>query len=239
MKANILLLTSLSTAAAAIVAIAACSGDDTTTTPPPNDASTDHPIGMMGGDAAVDADASAIDAPSGIDADAGRDTAVPIDASEGGVAIDASDGGPVGDADAQAPLSFSADIWPAIIAQRCIACHGMVDGGPGIGITIGNLDMGDAAAGFVNLVGDGGGVLAQGMAAGAGGVTCAAAAADAGLKRVLPNDALHSLIWDKVASKEDGGPAVICGNPMPAVGAPLDPAQVAAIQAWINEGAHP
>jgi hypothetical protein len=237
MKANILLLTSLSTAAAAIVAIAGCSGDDTSTPTPPNDASTDHTIVA---DAAGDGDAATVtDATNGTDADAARDAGIGNDASDGGIVIDASDGGGGGDADARGPLSFSADIWPPIIGPHCTLCHAVVDGGPGVGISIGNLDMGDAAAGFAALVGDGGGVLAQGMNMGAAGVTCAALAADGGLKRVVPNDGLHSLLWNKVASKEDGGPPVICGNPMPASGVPLDPAQVAEIQAWINEGARP
>lgn len=68
------------------------------------------------------------------------------------------------------------------MSVHCTGCHAfLADGGPGVGIAFGNLDMGDAAVAFLSLVGDGGGVLAQGMGAGAAGVTCATLAADAGL----------------------------------------------------------
>jgi hypothetical protein len=175
-------------------------------------------------------------------AEAGLDSTTTVpDAGTSETSVDAG----AGEAEAAAaPLSFATDIFP-IVAAHCIACHGVgttADGGTGGGVNLGHLDMGDAAAAYGNLLGDGGGVLAEGTLAGLfdGGVTCADVAADSGLKRVVPNDVPHSLFCNKVASKEDGGPAVACGNPMPlGTTTPLDPALVTTIKAWINSGANP
>jgi hypothetical protein len=141
------------------------------------------------------------------------------------------------------PLSFTTDIWGPIVSMHCVGCHGVSDAGPGPGISVGHLDMGDAAAAYINLLGGDGGVTPQGGGeGGAAMISCVSfATTDAGLpvRRVVPNDVLHSLFCNKVASKLDGGPAVYCGNPMPALGPALVPGDIATIQAWINQGAKP
>jgi hypothetical protein len=49
------------------------------------------------------------------------------------------------------------------------------------------------------------------------------------------------LLANKVAAKEDGGPTVYCGNPMPnpPTAAALDPALVQTVMTWISQGAKP
>jgi hypothetical protein len=128
------------------------------------------------------------------------------------------------------------------VLSHCVGCHGIGDAGPGPGITGGKLDMGDAAAAWMNLVGaDGGGVIAQG-----GG--CAALGTDAGLKRVFPGDFTKSLLCNKLASNDgdggsltlsDGGPEVLCGSPMPLHLPAVSPAAVTEIKQWIEAGAKP
>jgi hypothetical protein len=140
------------------------------------------------------------------------------------------------------PLSFGANVYAQVI-QQCTGCHGvLMDGGPGLGIQGGHLDMGDAAAAFENLVGaDGGGVIAQGGPCGPLGI-------DAGLKRVAPGDPDHSLLWNKLASNDggggslllsDGGPMVFCGNPMPLHLMALPTAEITTVHDWIEGGAKP
>jgi hypothetical protein len=53
-----------------------------------------------------------------------------------------------------------------------------------------------------------------------------------GMTLVVPGDPGQSLLYLKVST--DTPP---CGKRMPAVGAPLDPAQVDLIRAWIEGGA--
>ncbi|HEY4013353.1 MAG TPA: hypothetical protein VGM06_08445 [Polyangiaceae bacterium] len=176
------------------------------------------------------------------------DTSTAPDTGSPDTGTPASDGGGDG-----GPLSFSKDVYP-IIQTHCAGCHGVgnipppADAGPdaantnGNGFTFGRLDMGDASVAWADLVGDGG-VLAQGLVPvpADGGVTCASLGADAGLLRVAGDDAGGSLLANKVAAKEDGGPVVFCGNPMP--NPPAAPAlaetDVQTIMTWINQGAKP
>jgi hypothetical protein len=220
--------------AALLLATTACSGDDNAAAS--NDASPDTtaPGPDAGLEAGVDVTTGA-DVATNIDANGGRDATGTTEAG-----LDAGDGG--GDASVvdAGPLHFAANVWNPIVSVHCTSCHAVLsDGGPGMGIVLGSLDMGDAAVAFANLVGDGGGVPAQGTAGGSSGVTCGSLGADAGLKRVVPNDGIHSLIYNKVASRLDGGPAVICGSGMPLVGNPLSPGDVTTIRTWIDQGALP
>jgi hypothetical protein len=205
-------------AAAALATTACGSGDDST--PAPVDGGADSTTAT----------------------DAAAEAAVGTDAGEASVVGDTG----LGDVEASAPLSFAVDIYPPIVAVNCVPCHSQfvgTDGGPsgGTGFSFGFLDMGDASTAYASLVGDAGGVPPQGIGPlPDGGGTCATLA-DAGIKRVLPDDVADSLFCNKVASKEDGGPAVLCGNPMPRpvdAGA-LDPTSIALIKAWINGGAQP
>src|SRR5277367_3563300 len=66
-----------------------------------------------------------------------------------------------------AAVAFGANVYASIIAVKCLGCHGpTADGGPGTGIQFGHLDMSTQAAAYANLVGDGGGVPADGVACG-------------------------------------------------------------------------
>jgi hypothetical protein len=196
---------------------------------------------------ACGSDDTASPADSGTDAttttDSSTEAAVGSEAGEASVIGDAG----LGDVEAAAPLSFAVDIYTPIVAVNCVPCHSQfvgTDGGPsgGTGFSVGLLDMGDASTAYASLVGDAGGTPPAGNVAvpADGGVTCASLA-DAGYKRVLPDDVAHSLFCNKVASKEDGGPPVLCGNPMPrpAAAPALDPASITVIKAWINGGANP
>jgi hypothetical protein len=153
-----------------------------------------------------------------------------------------------GDADATTstgPLTLTGDVYPNLL-HLCVGCHGVLaDGGQGGGIAFGHLDMGDAAAAYENLVGDGGGVIAQGNPV-VGGGSCAALGTDAGLKRVMPGDPAHSLLWNKLASNDgdggslllsDGGPEVFCGVPMPLHGGSVGATNVKMVSDWIEAGA--
>jgi hypothetical protein len=143
-------------------------------------------------------------------------------------------------ADSAAALSFKSDVY-SIIGGHCVFCHGpLPDGGPGSGIEFGSLDMASATIAYGNLVGDGGGVPAQGKACGPLG--------DAGLLRVDPGNAAESLIYNQLSSNDgdggsntlpDGGKVVLCGNPMPLHEDALPTVDLTAIQSWINEGAQP
>jgi hypothetical protein len=129
-----------------------------------------------------------------------------------------------------APLSFATDVYP-IIALRCTACHVAPKGS---GFTQGRLDMttGGAAGAYAQLVN----VMAMGIVPGGAGVTCAAS----GLTRVVPGDALISLLYQKVNSKLMATIAP-CGDPMPdGTTAPaLTVEEVGTIQTWIDDGAKP
>jgi mono/diheme cytochrome c family protein len=145
-----------------------------------------------------------------------------------------------GDNDAAA-VAFGANVYGSIIAVKCLGCHGpTADGGPGTGIQFGHLDMSTQATAYGNLVGDGGGVPADGVA-------CAALGTD-GLLRVAPGNPTTSLIYNKLASNDgdggsillaDGGPMVFCGNPMPLHHPAISAADLGTIHDWIGQGATP
>jgi hypothetical protein len=153
-----------------------------------------------------------------------------------------------GDADATTstgPLTLTGDVYPNLL-HLCVSCHGFNDAGAaGGGISAGHLDMGDAAVAYEMLVGDGGGVIAQGTPA-VGGASCAALGTDAGLKRVMPGDPAHSLLWNKLASNDgdggsltlsDGGPEVFCGVPMPLHLGSVGANNIKMVSDWIEAGA--
>jgi hypothetical protein len=163
----------------------------------------------------------------GSDLDAGpEDAAAP---SDGG----AEDASPAADGqvDAEVVPTFS-QIYGLIISQKCAFCHHPdEDGGAsaGIGFLIGHLDMSSAERAYANLVGDGGGVPAQGEDCGPD------ATHDAGYVRVVPGHPEESLIIDKLSHDPPE-----CGVRMPdeLAGYPaLDPALIAEIAAWIRAGA--
>jgi hypothetical protein len=146
-----------------------------------------------------------------------------------------------GGADTGTPLSPFDTVFSDVLSH-CVGCHAIQsDGGPGLGISGGKLDMGDAAVAYVQLVGDGGGALAQ-------GALCGAFGTDAGLKRVVPNEPLQSLLYNKLASNvgdggsitlSDGGAEVFCGHPMPLNLPAVSAAAVKEISDWIDAGAKP
>jgi mono/diheme cytochrome c family protein len=123
-------------------------------------------------------------------------------------------------------LGFAADVYP-ILTARCIACHTP----RGSGVTTGGLDLTTnlATGAYAQLL-----MRAMGIVPGTAGTTCAASA----LTRVVPGSAQISLLYNKVNSRLANMPA-LCGNPMPASGPPLTPAQVATIASWIDQGAKP
>jgi hypothetical protein len=137
-----------------------------------------------------------------------------------------------------APVSFSTDVYANIISAKCLFCHGpTADGGPGIGIAFGHLDMSTETLAYANLLGDGGG-------APAGGVACGTT----GLLRVVPGNPTQSLLYNKLASNDgdggslllpDGGPMVFCGHPMPENHPAIGATDLAAVQTWIAQGGSP
>ena len=152
-----------------------------------------------------------------------------------------NNGGPAdasqGDSSSAAFLSFSTNVYGPILNDNCVGCHSTSDSGPGPGAEFGHLDMSSATLAYGNLVGDGGGVFAAGS-------QCA----DSGIKRVVPADPTHSLIYNKVASNAgdggaittaDGSTTVFCGHPMPLNGPALVSADLSTIRDWIQQGAKP
>jgi mono/diheme cytochrome c family protein len=127
------------------------------------------------------------------------------------------------------PLSFSADIYSAIIEHQCIGCHGpTADGGPGLGLAFGQLDMSSVDAGYLNLVN----VESTGAA-------CGSKDGGAAPIRVVPGSAATSLLYLKVDGFTTPPP---CGHPMPESGEIPGGGQatvVQQIQTWIDQGALP
>ena len=162
-------------------------------------------------------------------------------ADSGGEPGDAGTGGDVGAGnpgpDAAVTLSFNTDVYTPILSKRCIGCHGpTADGGAGSGISSGKLDLGTEPNAYTNLVG-----------APAAGKACATLGGQ-GLVRVKPGDPNTSLLYNKLASNDgdggiillaDGGPSVLCGNPMPLHGHALAAADLGTIHDWIQQGATP
>jgi len=173
------------------------------------------------------------------DSSAGSDTG--SDSGTGGGEDSSSPGTDSGGGNDAAAVAFGANVYGSIIAARCLACHGpTADGGPGTGIQFGHLDMSTQAAAYANLVGDGGGVPADGVA-------CGPLGAD-GLLRVVPGSPTTSLIYNKLASNDgdggsillaDGGPMVFCGNPMPLHHPAISASDLGTVHDWISQGATP
>jgi mono/diheme cytochrome c family protein len=154
------------------------------------------------------------------------DSSSPEDASP------ASDGSSPEDSSAPADagaLSFGTSIYAPLIAPHCTGCHGFTaDGGPGVGIEFGKLDLSSADAGYANLVN----VPAAGFA-------CSATDGASPLIRVVPGSADTSLLYEKVNGFTTAPP---CGGAMPKSGEIPDGGQailVDQIGSWINEGANP
>lgn len=132
--------------ASALLVTTACSSDnapstdagsDTTTASSDSGADVSKPPDAGGGQDAM------ITVETGSGTEAGSDAAV-------GVAADAGGDGGAGDGGASAadagPVTFAANVWNPIFSVHCVGCHGLLaDGGPGGGIRLGHLDMGDAA----------------------------------------------------------------------------------------------
>ncbi|MDO9016476.1 MAG: hypothetical protein Q8S73_17080 [Deltaproteobacteria bacterium] len=100
-----------------------------------------------------------------------------------------------------------AAVYP-IIQRACVSCHG----------GSGALNMSTQTMAYNNLVG----VAAMGGSCGA-----------SGLLRVTAGDAMASLLYLKIR----GGTAPPCGSAMPRGAATLPAADIAAIRAWIDNGA--
>jgi hypothetical protein len=138
---------------------------------------------------------------------------------------DTTDSGGSGNDSAAPALSFSTDIYGAIIERHCVGCHGFeADGGAGSGIAFGKLDLSSVDAGYANLVN-----------AAAAGSSCAISS----LVRVVPGNAAQSLLYLKVDGFTTAPP---CGGAMPKSGEIPDGGQavvVEQIQTWIDQGALP
>lgn len=179
--------------------------------------------GDAGHDAGIDAsadasvDASHVDAAQG---EAGADATLPdVDAGDDASVLDAGHDSGTATTDA-GPPTFT-EVY-AIISANCVVCHK-----PGSsGVTGGQLDMSTMTLAYDNLVG----VLAAGAACGTDGT-------NNGLERVVAGSSATSLLWNKVASAETGGPAVTCGASMPRGGPALPAQDVTLVAAWINAGA--
>jgi len=126
-------------------------------------------------------------------------------------------------------LAFRADIYGAIIEHHCVGCHGFAsDGGAGIGITYGQLDLSSVDAGYANFVN-----------VEAAGVACGNTDGAPSPIRVVPGSAATSLLYEKVNGYTTAPP---CGEAMPKSGEIADGGQavvVEQIQTWINQGALP
>ncbi|MDP9152303.1 MAG: MSCRAMM family adhesin SdrC, partial [Myxococcota bacterium] len=209
------------------------------------DSGTDATMGRDGGfdggrDAAADsAFETAVDGGHDAGHDAGLDGG--HDGSSDAAAEAGHDAGADSGPDA-GPLRFGTSIYAPIVGPVCKGCHGLApDGGPGVGLEFGHLDFSSEEVAYDSLLGDGGGVVAAGSSCGGLGV-------DAGLKRVFPDNAMASLLYNKVLSNNgdggnalapDGGPLVFCGSPMPLHQTALSAAELTAIRDWIQQGALP
>ncbi len=161
--------------------------------------------------------------------------------SDSGGDDSSSPGTDSGGAGSDAAVGFGANVYGSIIATKCLFCHGpTADGGPGIGIQFGHLDMSTQATAYASLLGDGGGVPADGVA-------CSTLGAS-GLLRVAPGSPSTSLLYNKLASNDgdggsillpDGGPLVFCGNPMPEHHPAISAPDLGTVNAWILQGATP
>lgn len=140
--------------------------------------------------------------------DAGRRDVGMMDAGRRDVGV--VDGGTRDGGTRDAGRGFAA-VYP-IIQRACVRCHG----------GSGALNMSTEAMAFANLVGPGGvGVVAMGGACGA-----------SGLHRVVPGDAMMSLLYLKIR-----GGAPPCGSAMPRGAATLPAGDIAIVRAWIEAGA--
>jgi len=97
------------------------------------------------------------------------------------------------------------------------------------------LDLGDASAAYISLVGTGTGAPAAGPKCGDGGTTDL---------RVDPGSPSSSLLWLKVWTLADGGNEVPCGVQMPknpdggeTSGNPLNSTDEGKVKSWIEYGA--
>lgn len=100
------------------------------------------------------------------------------------------------------------DVYHAVIQVSCTPCHTTTP-------VSGGLDMTSESAAYADLVG---------VTANCGG----------GINtRVIPGDAMHSLLWRKVAGVD------LCGARMPRLRTPLDQVSIDMIEHWIAAGAVP
>jgi hypothetical protein len=145
--------------------------------------------------------------------------------SSGGSSSSGSSSGSGADA---GTLSFSKDIYTIINNSCALACHNpsYANG------TAGGVDMmtGGAAGAYAQMVNQ--------PPTAANSASCSSTNLPKGLEIVVPANSAQSLLYNKIASAEPGGPATICGSAMP-IGVPLPPSSVALIKRWIDEGANP
>jgi hypothetical protein len=113
-------------------------------------------------------------------------------------------------------------VYEAILSKRCLPCHDPGSGMLAFGAISGNLDMSTESLAYANLVG----VKARGP-------SCIAS----GLTRIVAGDAQSSLLFEKVQSKVLMI-AAPCGDTMPDDATTLSQADLAMIQAWIDDGAN-
>jgi hypothetical protein len=113
------------------------------------------------------------------------------------------------------PGATLTEVYAGIIAPICAlpACHGSTSA------PTGSLDLTTQAAAFANLVNQP-----------AGGPPPPSGCGGTGQIRVVPGDAMGSLLWTKVNATQT------CGVPMPFL-SPLAQEQIDQIASWINAGA--
>lgn len=115
--------------------------------------------------------------------------------------------------DAGPPVPTFSDVY-AIITAKCAFCHSSGN----IGITIGRLDLSTGPHAYANMVGQ---------------VSTGNDCMPKGATRVIPGDAVNSLLIHKLEGTQD------CGVRMPDLFPALDPAEVAVFRGWVAAGALP
>ena len=164
--------------------------------------------------------------------------AVALSAAAGCSSNSGGGGNPPPDGGTGGPLSFQTDVFPILQGtcmgcqsfQACTACHAPSSG------TLGGLDLtGDAMTVYGRLFNmPPPGTMNEGDLCVPPTITL-----PAGVEMVVPSDSGKSLLYNKLAAAESGGPTVLCGAPMPLGLAPLAASEVTTIKTWIDDGAMP
>jgi hypothetical protein len=127
------------------------------------------------------------------------------------------------------PLSFALDVYSDLgLCTTCLPCHAPPNGN---GYATGKLDLSTSDNAYVSLLGD------AGAGAPAAGASCGGK--NPALIRVVPGNAVGSLLYNKLNAKTTAGAKVPCGSAMPLTGNALSVSSLGVIEQWINSGAKP